>query len=165
MEMAHHATVKVHVLSSIETEDWVYVRTDAVRPPLVRLYNGPYRVIEKLAKFFRLMKNGKPDNVSIDRLKPAFIFDQNTSEETPETTEEITQPPVEIVQDPETSEVFTATDKVTVRDYRAALLSDPPGSGSNKSRPKRTYVKSKNKCRTESVPTKYGIISRPPSRL
>ena len=78
--MAHHATAKVHVPATLLDADLVYVRTDAVKPPLVRPYTGPFRVLEKSAKFFKIDKCGKPDNVSVDRLKPAFILDNNITE-------------------------------------------------------------------------------------
>ena len=67
-DMAHHTTPKVQVPSSIEGANYVYVRTDAVRQPLVRPYTGPFRVIEKSAKYFTIAKNGKTDKVSLDRL-------------------------------------------------------------------------------------------------
>ena len=71
-QMAHHATSKPHVPAALDMTDHVFVRTDAVRPPLVRPYTGPYRVLSRSAKYFTIMKNGKPDNITVDRLKPAF---------------------------------------------------------------------------------------------
>ena len=105
------------------------------------------------------MKHGKPDNISIDRLKPAFKFEENSTEE----QREITQP--QESDEPETQSVDAGTEEITVRDYRAALLRDPQGPGKDAKGPKRTYVKAKSERRTESIPTRFGRISRPPTRL
>ena len=48
------------------------MRIDSVRPPLVRPYEGPFRVLARNAKSFRLLRLGKPWIVSVDRLKPAL---------------------------------------------------------------------------------------------
>ena len=49
------------------------MRVDSRRSPLQKPYDGPYKVLEKSDKFFSILKNGKSSNVSIDRLKPAFL--------------------------------------------------------------------------------------------
>ena len=51
----------------------VFVRRDAVRKPLQRPYNDPYKVLKQTDKFFTLDINGTHDTVSIDRLKPAYF--------------------------------------------------------------------------------------------
>ncbi|XP_066964234.1 uncharacterized protein [Macrobrachium rosenbergii] len=51
----------------------VFVRVDAVRPPLTRPYRGPFRVLERNSKAFLLALPGRNDWVSVDRLKPAFL--------------------------------------------------------------------------------------------
>jgi len=51
---------------------FVFVREDASKPSLAPLYRGPYLVVERRSKFFRLQIGSKIDSVSIDRLKPVF---------------------------------------------------------------------------------------------
>ncbi|XP_066981699.1 uncharacterized protein [Macrobrachium rosenbergii] len=51
----------------------VFIRDDAVRPPLTRPYKGPFRVLERNNKAFRLALHGKDDWVSVDRIKPALL--------------------------------------------------------------------------------------------
>ncbi|BET03086.1 Reverse transcriptase (RNA-dependent DNA polymerase) [Nesidiocoris tenuis] len=52
----------------------VFVRCDTVRRPLQRPYDGPFRVLKRDSKTFTIDRAGKPDVVSIDRLKPAFLL-------------------------------------------------------------------------------------------
>ena len=44
-----------------------------IAAPFQCTYNGPFRVLERSAKYFTLDLNGKRDTVSIDRLKPASL--------------------------------------------------------------------------------------------
>lgn len=53
---------------------FVFIRHDAHRTPLQTPYNGPFEVLKHGPKIFKINVNGKPQNVSIDRLKPAFIY-------------------------------------------------------------------------------------------
>ena len=48
----------------------VYVRIDAVKPPLHPRYSGPFEVLKREDKYFELLVKGKSKNVSIDWLKP-----------------------------------------------------------------------------------------------
>ncbi|XP_068203681.1 uncharacterized protein [Palaemon carinicauda] len=57
----------------------VFVRVDAHRQPLTRLYRGPYRVITESTKAFLLDMHGQEDWVSIDRVKPAFLEGSDTA--------------------------------------------------------------------------------------
>lgn len=49
----------------------VYVRHDAVRRPLQPTYDGPFLVLSRNKKCFKIARNGRTDFVSIDRLKTA----------------------------------------------------------------------------------------------
>ena len=154
-EMAHHATNKVHLPNSLESADLVYIRTDAVRQPLVRPYTGPYRVIEKSDKFFKIMRNGNPDNVSIDRLKPAYVFDNNSEGKPRKCNTENMQP---LVKNPETNEKSARTSEnpaktseVVAKDYRASLMRDLPCPV-----PDGSIQKRKNELREEAIATRTG---------
>ncbi len=48
----------------------VYVRRGGTLSPLSPLYVGPYEVLERADKFFRIAVGGREETVSIDRLKP-----------------------------------------------------------------------------------------------
>ena len=73
LPITHHGRRSVQVPKLLESASFVYVRVDAVRPPLVRPYEGPYKVVARDPKTFKLMKNGRPWIVSIDRLRPAVL--------------------------------------------------------------------------------------------
>lgn len=59
----------------LQDASFVFVRVDASSPPLSPLYRGPYQVLERREKFFRLRIGVKTETVSVDRLKPV-ISDQ-----------------------------------------------------------------------------------------
>lgn len=68
-----HGSHDVYLPPDLHTATHVYVRHDRHRPPLTRPYDGPFRVIRRLDKHFSLDVNGKTQEVSIDRLKPAKL--------------------------------------------------------------------------------------------
>lgn len=74
---AQHQTF---VPTDIETCTHVFVRNDTVRSPLTPPYDGPYAVIARSGKHFTLQLPRRTSVVSIDRLKPAFMVeDEPTS--------------------------------------------------------------------------------------
>ena len=56
----------------------VFIHHDAVRKPLQRSYDGPFKVIKRHDKHFTLDIKGSQSVISIDRLKPAH-FEELTS--------------------------------------------------------------------------------------
>ena len=53
----------------LTTCDFIFIRNDAHRSPFQKVYDGPYRVIERKDKYFVVEKNGKKDSITVDRLK------------------------------------------------------------------------------------------------
>lgn len=71
----HHATGhKTFIHPDMKHCDYVYVRTDAVKKPLTPSYEGPYKVVEKHDKYFKVQFLKRTCAVSIDRLKPAYVL-------------------------------------------------------------------------------------------
>jgi cleavage and polyadenylation specificity factor subunit 1 len=60
----------------LEVATHVFIRTDAVKSPLQPTYRGPFPVVEKRAKYYKVEANGKVDSVSIDRLKAAHLDEE-----------------------------------------------------------------------------------------
>ena len=68
----HHVqhSPPAQVPAALKAAKFVFVREDASKPSLSPLYRGPYLVMERRSKFFRLQIGSKIDAVSVDRLKP-----------------------------------------------------------------------------------------------
>ena len=62
---------------SLSTSTHVFVRRDSVKRPLQRPYDGPYKILHRTDKYFTIDLQGRRDNVSIDRLKPAYFESPN----------------------------------------------------------------------------------------
>ena len=89
----HHGKAKSYVPKELQTCTHVWVRIDRVRKPLEAPYNGPFKVIKRDDKVFTILNQKQQEsNVSIDRLKPAFIRvpitteGERTQENRPQTT-------------------------------------------------------------------------------
>ena len=72
-ETSHHRQHTAHMPVDLQHCTFVFVRHDAHRTPLRCTYDGPFRVLERVTKFFTLDVNGRRDTISEDRLKPAFL--------------------------------------------------------------------------------------------
>lgn len=84
----HKNKVTIFVNKDLFTAKQVYVRVDRVKEPLECPYEGPYEVLERKKKNFKLRLTQKDDWVSIDRLQPAYelgdIVDDTTGINPPE---------------------------------------------------------------------------------
>lgn len=79
IETSHHQsnskTFFVH--KGLNTSTHVWVRRDCYTRPLQPKYSGPFPVIKRSQKTFKVMVNNKTETISIDRLKPAFFVNSN----------------------------------------------------------------------------------------
>ena len=87
-QTSNHAKRTPFVEINLNTSPAVFVRTDAVRRPLQPPYEGPFAVIKRFEKFYKVNMNGKHVNVSIDRLKAAYICKELLQPDTTPTSEE-----------------------------------------------------------------------------
>lgn len=76
----HHAKPKVFVQRDLKDCRFVFVRIDMVKKPLQRPYEGPFKVLHRGDKCFDLLIKGKSQRVTIDRIKPAFIVEEDVEE-------------------------------------------------------------------------------------
>ncbi|GFX08262.1 retrovirus-related Pol polyprotein from transposon 412 [Trichonephila clavipes] len=65
---------KIFVHKDLKSCTHVFVRVDRVRKALEPPYNGPFPVKERYEKYFTLTIKNKPVNISVDRLKPAYLL-------------------------------------------------------------------------------------------
>lgn len=70
---AHHTIPKTFVSKDLTNSTHVFVRNDTIRKSLTFPYDGPYEVVERTPKNFIVNIKGRRTNISIDRLKPAFM--------------------------------------------------------------------------------------------
>lgn len=71
---ARHAKPDTFVFKDLKTCSHAFLRDDTVRASLQQPYTGPHKVIERGDKIFTLLVKGKNVNVTIDRLKPAYVI-------------------------------------------------------------------------------------------
>ncbi|XP_024893732.1 uncharacterized protein LOC112468684 [Temnothorax curvispinosus] len=75
----------------------VFLRHDAPTRALQPTFDGPYEVLSKGEKVYKLRINGKTVHVTIDRLKPAYILaDQESSDKPRETHQPAQDTPTDI---------------------------------------------------------------------
>lgn len=72
--VSHH---KPYLPQDLTTATHVFIRTDSIKKSLSAPYSGPYEVLQRSAKTFRLLVNGRHETVSVDRLKPAFLENED----------------------------------------------------------------------------------------
>lgn len=68
------------VYKDLATCTHVFVRNDAVRSPLTPPYDGPYEVIKRYDKYYKLQLPLRTSVVSLDRLKPAYIYNETNDD-------------------------------------------------------------------------------------
>lgn len=80
-KIAHHNSKnKIFIPKSLDECKHVFVRQDMIKKGLTCPYEGPYQVIEKNSKYFKIRIHNSIKSVSIDRLKPAFISEPMSSD-------------------------------------------------------------------------------------
>lgn len=80
---AHHGTQQSFVQKELANSTHVFVREDAVRRSLQPPYHGPYLVIKKFDKYFLIQIGQRTSKISIDRLKAAFIANEEVTTDVP----------------------------------------------------------------------------------
>ena len=69
----HHGTHPVSLPNSLTSAEYVFVLRGGIKGALQTPYEGPFRVLNKQDKTFTLDWNGRPETVSVDRLKAAHV--------------------------------------------------------------------------------------------
>ena len=91
-ETAWHTTApRQQVPEALRSAVFVFVRHGARRTPLLRPYDGPFRVLEKGDKFFRIKVGAREQVVTVDRLNPPS--DSSTRRRSPRRRRRKSSPP------------------------------------------------------------------------
>lgn len=69
---SNHANHKPFVFKDLNSCEHVFVRKDMVTSPLTPPYDGPFKVLKRSPKAFKIELKGRSPYVTIDRLKPAY---------------------------------------------------------------------------------------------
>lgn len=107
--ITQHDEKRTFVFRDLETSPYVFLRHDAIGDPLQPPYYGLYKVIERGKKTFTIKINNKNVIVSIDRLKPAFLLDDNIEHHSTEKRNVTTSPAVRNEQSEGDSRVHHTT--------------------------------------------------------
>lgn len=78
---SHHAKRSVFIPKDLRSCKSVFVRIDSVKRPLEHPYEGPFPVIERYEKFMDINIHGEKRRISIDRIKPAFVCEEEPIED------------------------------------------------------------------------------------
>lgn len=73
-QTSRHGSKSIFVNKDLVKSDYVFVRNDFVRTGFQPSYDGPYKVLQKHDKYFSVTVKGRDINVSLDRLKPAYLL-------------------------------------------------------------------------------------------
>ncbi|XP_046394237.1 uncharacterized protein LOC124161959 [Ischnura elegans] len=90
-QASRHSTHNVFVFKDLQTSSHVFLRNDRVHASLTSPYDGPFRVVNRGKKTFRISVHGREVVVSVDRLKPAFV-ENDTVADTPSSDTHISLP-------------------------------------------------------------------------
>lgn len=77
---SHSSLKPFFVHPDLQNCEFVFVRDDTVRKPLKPPYDGPYRVVKKGTKVFVIQYPNRQAAISIDRLKPAYILCEDSTQ-------------------------------------------------------------------------------------
>ncbi|XP_035222583.1 uncharacterized protein LOC118195390 [Stegodyphus dumicola] len=65
---------KVFIQKDLKSCSYVFVRTDKVKKPREPTYTRPFQVSDRNEKYFSVLVKGKTVNISVCRLKPAYML-------------------------------------------------------------------------------------------
>lgn len=72
-QTSHHVIGKTFIQKELQNCTHVFIRNDTVRKPLQQPYNGPYLILERNNKYYKIQIRNKQVNVSVDRIKAAHV--------------------------------------------------------------------------------------------
>lgn len=143
----------------LQTCKYVFVRVDAVQPPLSPQYRGPFLVIERKPATFIINMNGKREEITIERIKAAFIDESTVTQTIPTTVQTSTpaagqSPAPTTVQTPAPAAVPPAAAQHVVSPATPATTSTTPLQPPEKKRKVVTFAPT-TRTRTIQKPRRY----------
>ncbi|GBM18476.1 hypothetical protein AVEN_66835-1 [Araneus ventricosus] len=74
---SNHGKSSVFIPTTLKSCSDVSLKVESIQTPLSQAYIGPHEVVNRSDKVFTILINGKKTTVSIDRVKPAFMLDND----------------------------------------------------------------------------------------
>lgn len=74
-----HGSRNMFIPTELKSCKFVFIRNDSIRPTLSPPYEGPYEVLDRTEKIFKVNVKGRTVSISIDRLKPAYILQESSA--------------------------------------------------------------------------------------
>ena len=71
----------VYATQNLYKSKYVWVRLDHMKPPLTAPYEGRFSLLQRFGKTFKILPQSKEINLTVDRQKPAFIFEYLNSKD------------------------------------------------------------------------------------
>lgn len=93
--LKRHGQRTTFTFKDMNTTTHVIVRYDAPSGTLYPPYDGPYKIISKGEKAYKLQIRGRKIHISVDRLKPAFSAKKQERRQSQKTTQKQPQDPDE----------------------------------------------------------------------
>lgn len=76
---SRHGQRSTFVSKDLESASHVFLRDDTIRPSLKPPYSGPHKVVARKDKTITIIVGDRSVQVSLDRVKPAFLLDGSSS--------------------------------------------------------------------------------------
>ncbi|XP_076176651.1 uncharacterized protein LOC143151437 [Ptiloglossa arizonensis] len=80
--VTRHGNKKLFVFKDLTTTTHVFVRHGGLKGALQPAYDGPYEVVERHLKHFNIRVKDRVVPVSLDRLKPAYLLQDDRQDAT-----------------------------------------------------------------------------------
>ena len=139
-----HNEKRTFVFQDLQTTKYVFVRRGGVQEILQTPYDGPFPVIRRNERMFVVNIRGKAETVTTERLKPAYLIDNDDPSDndvTPNARIPINNRERNPTPQPTTGETENATrvtrfgrksnsQTVSARKYRELLFTNPLAEGS-----------------------------------
>jgi len=74
VEGTNHDAKKSFIFKDMSTTSYVFIQHDGPKSILQPPYDGPFSVLKRTDKIVRVQIHGKNIDVSIDRIKPAYLL-------------------------------------------------------------------------------------------
>ena len=89
----HHVKTRLFRIKDLDTCTHIFIRCDHAKEPLEPPYMGPYSIIDRISdRLFKIDVDGRGKNISVDRLKPAHLANEDITTPSPQISQDCLPP-------------------------------------------------------------------------